>query len=175
MPVRLTIGVVAVVVAASTLAACGGDDEAAKAPRIPAAVAERLAVLSDETAAALEAGDDCAAQESADELEREALEADAQIPAELRGQVREGVQRLTASISCEPEPVIVTETVPEETTPEETTTEEDCPEEFFEDDHPGRGHDDEKGKGKGKGKGKHDPCRDDPGPGGHGEDDEGEE
>jgi len=130
--------------AATALTACGGDSEPSKAPRIPAAVADRLAGLSDETAAALEAGDDCAAQEAADELESEALKAEAQIPSELRGQVREGVQRLTASISCEPEPVIVTETVPEETTTEEET---DCPEDFA-DDHPGKGHDKDEGKDK---------------------------
>jgi hypothetical protein len=88
------------------------------------------------------------------------------------------VQRLTASISCEPEPVIVTETVPEKPSPEER-----CPEEFFEDDHPGRGHDEEGGPGgdhedrkdeeKGKDKDdKHDPCPDEPGPDGLGEGEE---
>ena len=117
----------------ATLAACGGDEETPpKAPKIPAAVADRLANLSDDTAEALEVGDDCAAQETADELEREMLESEGEIPSELRRQVREGVQQLTASITCEPEPVTVIETVPEETTAEKPN----CPEE-------------EKGKAKG--------------------------
>ena len=133
---RLTIGAVAALVLATVVAACGGDSETpAKAPRIPAAIADRLASLSDETAAALEVGDDCAAQETADELESEALEAESEIPQELRRQVREGVQQLTASISCEPVPVI--ETVPEETT---TTEEPACPE-----DKHGKGGEDDSG------------------------------
>ena len=116
MLARLTTGGLAALVLATTLLACGGDSETAdKAPRIPAGVAERLALLSDETAAALEAGDECSAQEIADELESEALKAEAQIPAELRGQVREGVQRLSAPISCEPVVETVTETSPEDT------------------------------------------------------------
>jgi hypothetical protein len=141
------------------LAACGEDtDNEPKAPRIPAGVADHLAGLSDETAAALEAGDDCAAQEAADELEREALKAEDEIPPELRSQVRTGVQQLTAAITCEPVTVI-------ETVPEETTTEEDdsfCPpgqekkedekeeDEEKKDEDPGGGKDDQGGDVKDK-------------------------
>lgn len=128
MRARLTTAVLAALLAIA-VAACGGDagsDE--EPPQIPTAVAERLAALSDETADELEAGDDCAAQETADELERAALESEPQIPAELRGQLREGIQRLTAGISCVPEPVVI-ETVPEETTTEDQAEElPRCPE-----------------------------------------------
>jgi hypothetical protein len=152
MRVRATTGGLAALLAALTLAACGDDSGSdPKAPRIPAAIAERLAALSDETAAAIELGDDCAAQEAADELEREALKAESQIPAELRGEVREGVQRLTASISCEPEPVTVIETVPEETTTEEKE-ESPCPPGQEKQEEHGKGEDDGKGKDKGEDK-----------------------
>jgi hypothetical protein len=181
---RWTIAGLFAILAATVMAACGSDPEPAKAPRLPAAVADRLAGLSDETAAALEVGDDCAAQEAADELERESLEAEARIPTELRGELREAVQRLTAEISCEPEPVVITETVPEETTTEE---EVDCPEDEkgrgrdeprgpgregpFGEDDPGRGHDREKEEGGDK---EDDPC-DDREDEGSGEDSSGEE
>src|SRR5262245_60688395 len=133
LPRRLTTGALAALVLATVVAACGDSETPAKAPRIPAGIAERLASLSDETAAELEAGDDCAAQETADELERKALEAEREIPEELRGELREGGQQLTASISCEP--VTVIETVPEET----TTGKPECPD------------DDKHGKGEGNG------------------------
>jgi hypothetical protein len=123
---RITSGGLAVLFAATVLAACGGDGGTEKAPRIPAAVAERLAGLSDEAAAALEAGDECAAQEAADELEREALKAQGQIPANLLPEVQDGVQQLAAGISCEPEPIVI-ETVPEETTTEEKKPPEEDP------------------------------------------------
>jgi len=106
---------------AAVLTSCGGDSATEpKAPRIPAAVAERLAGLSDETAAALEVGDGCAAREAAEELKREALKAESEIPAELRPEVTDGVQQLTTAIECEPAPVV-------ETVPETTTDESFCP------------------------------------------------
>jgi hypothetical protein len=144
MRARSTTGGIALLLIAAVLASCGGDSPSdPKAPRIPAAVAERLAGLSDDTAEALEVGDDCAAQEVADQLERETLKAESQIPAELRSEVTRGVRQLTAAIECVPEPVI--KTVPEETTTEELPP---CPpgQEKKEDDH--GDHGDEGGHGK---------------------------
>ena len=167
MLARSTLGVIATALLAVSLAACGGDDEdPPKSPRIPAAVADRLADLSDDTAEALELGDDCAAQETADELESEMLEAEDEIPPELRRQVREGVQQLTASITCEPEPpVTVIETVPEESTEEPSCPEDEKDEKGKDEDSddeqlpPGVEKKDDKGH-------KEDPCDE------HGDDDE---
>ena len=125
----------AALVVAVALAACGGDDsasnetETAAAPTLPRALAEELALTSDDVAALLEAGDGCAASERAAELREQTLAAVAggEVPAELEQPLVSAVERLASRIVCEP-----------------STTEEDD----AEDD------DDEGNRGKGKGKGK---------------------
>ena len=130
----------AALVVAVALAACGGDDsasnetETAAAPTLPRALAEELALTSDDVAALLEAGDGCAASERAAELREQTLAAVAggEVPAELEQPLVSAVERLASRIVCEP-----------------STTEEDDAEED-DDDEGTRG----KGKGKGKDKGK---------------------
>jgi hypothetical protein len=121
----------AALVVAVALGACGGDDsasdgtETAAAPSLPQAVAEELALASDDVAERLEAGDGCAASGRAADLRERALAAveNGDVPAELEQPLLTAVDRLAAQIVCEP-----------------ATTEEE---------------DDEKGdRGKGKGKGK---------------------
>jgi outer membrane biosynthesis protein TonB len=97
----------------TAIAGCGDDSDSQEPdPQIPAAVAGRLAELSDEAADELAAGDGCAAQETVDELEHQVELSRAQVPQELRAELEGGVQKLAAKIECVPEPVIE-EPVPE--------------------------------------------------------------
>ena len=112
-------------------AGCGGE-EAAPAPRLPGALAERLAARSDAVADRLAAGDGCAARAEAQALQAEAIEAvnGRRVPRAFQEPLLGSVTALAESIECVP-PVPAAE------------GEDD------EDD----GEDDE-GKGRGKGKGK---------------------
>ena len=122
----------AALVVALALAGCGGDDrasnatETAAAPTLPRALAEELALASDDVAELLEAGDGCAASERAADLRERALAAveSADVPTALEEPLVTAVEGLAARIVCEP-----------------ATTEED---------------DQDRGKGKGKGKDKGD-------------------
>ena len=112
------------------LAACGGGDGAsdetatAAAPTLPRALAEELALASDDVADLIEAGDGCAASERAAELRERTLAAvkSGEVPAELEDPLVTAVEALATEIVCEP-----------------ATTEDD---------------DEDRGKGKGKAKGK---------------------
>jgi hypothetical protein len=123
----------AALVVAVALAACGGDDsasteaETAAAPTFPRALAEELAVASDDVAQLLEAGDGCAASKRAAELREQALAAvdSGDVPPELERPLVTAVERLASRIVCEP-----------------ASTEDDDED------------DDERGKGKAKGKDK---------------------
>jgi hypothetical protein len=118
----------AALVVALALAGCGGDDrasnatETAAAPTLPRALAEELALASDDVAELLEAGDGCAASERAADLRERALAAveSGDVPAALEEPLVTTVEGLAARIVCEP-----------------ATTEKD---------------DEDRGKGKGKGK-----------------------
>lgn len=124
----------AALLVAVALAGCGGDDSAsdetttAAAPTLPRALAEELALASDEVAELLAAGDGCAASERAADLRERTLAAveSGNVPAALEQPLVSAVEGLATRIVCEP-----------------ATTEED-------DDQDDRG----KGKGKGKAKGK---------------------
>ena len=117
----------AALVVALVLAGCGGDDrasnatETAAAPTLPRALAEELALASDDVAELLETGDGCAASERAADLRERALAAveSGDVPAALEDPLVTAVEGLAARIVCEP-----------------ATTEED---------------DEDRGKGKGKG------------------------
>jgi hypothetical protein len=106
---RASAAALVVVVA---LAACGGDDsasnetETAAAPTLPGALAEELALASDEVADLLEAGDRCAASERAAELRRRTLAAveSGEVPAELEDPLVTAVEALATGIVCEPAP-----------------------------------------------------------------------
>lgn len=123
----------AALVVVVALAACGGDDsasnetETAAAPTLPGALAEELALASDEVADLIEAGDGCAASERAAELRERTLAAveSGEVPAELEDPLVTAVEALATDIVCEP-----------------AATEDE------EDD------DEDRGKGKGKAKGK---------------------
>ncbi len=116
------------------LAACGGGDSAsdetatAAAPTLPRALAEELALASDEVAELIEAGDGCAASERAAELRERTLAAveSGEVPTELEDPLVRAVEALATGIVCEP-----------------AATEEDDDED-----------DEDRGKGKGKAKGK---------------------
>ena len=92
------------------LAACGGGDSAsdetatAAAPTLPRALAEELALASDEVADLIEAGDGCAASGRAAELRERALAAveSGKVPAELEDPLVTAVEALATEIVCEP-------------------------------------------------------------------------
>ena len=92
------------------LAACGGGDSAsdetatAAAPTLPRALAEELALASDEVADLIEAGDGCAASERAAELRERTLAAveSGEVPAELEGPLVTAVEALATGIVCQP-------------------------------------------------------------------------
>ena len=126
----------AALLVAVALAGCGGDESAsdetatAAAPTLPRALAEELALASDEVAELLAAGDGCAASERAADLRERTLAAveSGNVPAALEQPLVSAVEGLATRIVCEP-----------------ATTEED-------DDQDDRGQ----GKGKAKGKDKDD-------------------
>lgn len=122
----------AALMVAVALAGCGGDDSASNetqttaAPTLPAALAEELALVSDDVAELLEAGDGCAASERAAELRERTVAAveGGDVPAALEQPLVTAVEALENQIVCEP-----------------ATTEEE-------------GDEDEGDDGKGKAKGK---------------------
>ena len=94
-------------IAVAALAACGGEEAAApEEPRLPRAVAERLAQRSEAVATALAEGDACRADERAAALRdeaRRAVEAE-EVPPELRAELERTARELEAQIECAPAP-----------------------------------------------------------------------
>jgi hypothetical protein len=89
------------------LTACGGSDQiSAETPRLPRALANELADLSEQVAAALDAGDVCGAAGLADELESavETAVAEGDVPPELRPELEAAAVELQNGINCPPEP-----------------------------------------------------------------------
>lgn len=79
----------------------GAEEKTAEAPRIPADSAARLAGMSDQIAAELEAGDVCGAAEQADELS-DAVER-ARLPERFR-EVEAVATTLVDRVNCPPPP-----------------------------------------------------------------------
>lgn len=129
-------------VVAVALAACGGDDsasnetETAAPPTLAAALVEELALVSDEVAELLEAGDSCAASQRAADLRERTLAAveRGDVPPQLEQPLVTAVEDLARRIVCEP-----------------ATTQEDK-------------NDGDRGQGKGKAKGKDKDKKDDGSP-----------
>ena len=96
---------IALVVSAALLApACGGSEETAPTePRLPRALAERLAAKSDAVAAHLDAGDSCSAAEEAASLQETALAAieDGKVPRAFEAELEANVTELAGRIRCE--------------------------------------------------------------------------
>jgi hypothetical protein len=113
------------------LAACGSSDDSGEAS-LSSTTAEELASQSEQIAEELEAGDDCAAAHSADDLD--AAVAEAEIPEELRTEVEGATQQLVDQVNCEQ---------PEDTTTEETTTEQTTTEEEEKPKHDEKGKDED--------------------------------
>lgn len=129
------------------VAACGGE-EPPPAPKLPAALAERLAARSDAVAERLERGDPCAAHAEAEALHAAAIAAvnAQQIPQRFHEELLGSVAALVESIECVPPP-------PPPADDEVATTETEIEEEDEREDEDD-GRDEEKGKDKGKKKGK---------------------
>jgi hypothetical protein len=132
------------------LAGCGGSAETREpAPKLPPALAERLAAEADGVAKQLEAGDPCGAAARALALQQRVIEAQnrpGEVPAALRedlglavADVADRTQSECAAAEAPPAPPPV---------PATTTAEQDDDED---DEARGRG---KKGKGKSKGKGR---------------------
>jgi hypothetical protein len=97
---------IALVAAMGTLGGCGSDGEESASGGIPSGTADRLAEMSDEIAAALEAGDVCGAAARADDLR--AAVSEAEISAELRSEVEAGADQLVNGVNCDSEPEATT-------------------------------------------------------------------
>jgi hypothetical protein len=101
-------GILPVLGLALVLASCGADEKQAAPPppRLPPALAERLAAQSEAVVSSLEAGDSCAAAERAGELENAVAAAirDGAVPAPLQGELRSVTRALALQITCEPPP-----------------------------------------------------------------------
>jgi multidrug efflux pump subunit AcrA (membrane-fusion protein) len=88
------------------LAGCGGGGEARpEEPRLPRAVAERLAQESEAIADKLDAGDTCGAAQQADVLENAVEEAigNGDIPDAFQAELLENARQLQSDVNC-PEP-----------------------------------------------------------------------
>jgi hypothetical protein len=89
------------------LAGCGGGggDARPEEPRLPSAVAERLAAESEAIADKLDAGDTCGAAQQADVLEDAVQQAigDGEIPAAFQGELLQTARQLQNDVNC-PEP-----------------------------------------------------------------------
>jgi hypothetical protein len=130
--IELATALVAVLV----VGGCGEQRAAPPPPRLPAALASRLAARSDEVARLLERNDGCAALAAAKELQRETIAAinAGRVPTPLQEPLQGAANDLTARISCVLPP------------PQE-------PDKGKQDEH-GNGHGKDHGKGKhGHGKG----------------------
>jgi hypothetical protein len=102
-------GVVIVLCAALVLAACGSESsrQASPPPRLPRALAARLAGESDALATRLARSDECGARTRFHHLERETRDAvsSGDVPVELRAQLLAAVRRLGSSLpACTPPP-----------------------------------------------------------------------
>ena len=89
---------------ALALAACGDDEQTAKAPALPPGLSQELASQSEQVAGTLEAGDPCAAQAQAAVLQASVNSAIAAggVPDQLKAEVRAGADRISSGIVCEP-------------------------------------------------------------------------
>jgi hypothetical protein len=95
---------------AVALAGCGGDDSASNetqtsaAPTLSAALAEELALVSDDVAELVEAGDSCAASERVADLRERTLAAveNGDVPPALEQPLVAAVEALESQIVCEP-------------------------------------------------------------------------
>jgi hypothetical protein len=88
------------------VAACGGSEERARPPKIPAGLAQDFAAQADAIAASLEAGDPCGAKERADALQAAVTEAinGGRIPTRFRGELQSTVDELVQIECVPPEP-----------------------------------------------------------------------
>ena len=146
------------------IAGCGDSGSSSGSPQIPAAIAGRLAELSDRTADDLDAGDDCGAAATVKQLKQEAEDAQPEVPEALRPELQAGVEQLASQIDCVPEPAPLPEPAPKpEKNPKPEPKETDCPPGAEKKDE--HGHDE---KGHGKDEHGHDEPKCDPG-GGSGE------
>jgi hypothetical protein len=99
------MGTAILLAAATAIAGCGGDSESSDPGlQIPAAVAGRLAELSDRTADQLDAGEDCHAEATVEQLRQEAEDAQLEVPDALRPEVQAGIEKLASGIDCAPAP-----------------------------------------------------------------------
>jgi hypothetical protein len=134
------------------LAGCGGSEETAPPPTLPAPLAEQLAGRADTVAAQLDAGDPCGAAERAAALQQAAIQAlnqPGQVPVELKEDLGVAVADLVDRAQSEcaaAQPPLAPPPPPQAQPPAPTTTAEED-----EDDGPGRG----KKKGHEKRKDKH--------------------
>jgi hypothetical protein len=109
----------AALLAALSVAGCGGEDAPPPRPALEARLAEDLAVRSDAVASALESGDVCTAAVRADELVAAVDDAVARgrIPSALRERLTTAAVGLQNEVNCPPPPA--------PTTVEEPDVEED--------------------------------------------------
>jgi hypothetical protein len=97
------------VLAVLALAGCGGTHEQAappKPPHLPRALARSWAAQADAVAQSLAAGDGCGAQQRANQLRDEVVQAvnGHRIPARLQETLTAAVNDLPARITCNPAP-----------------------------------------------------------------------
>jgi hypothetical protein len=125
------------------LAACGGSEATPEpAPKLPPAVAERLATEADAVAARLEAGDPCGAAAQAAALQQRVIEAQNR-PSEVPDALREDLGLAVAELVDRTQGECAAAQPP----PSPATTAED------DEGDEGRGRGKGKGRGKGRGKG----------------------
>jgi hypothetical protein len=104
---------------ALALAACGEDEQTAKAPRLPGALAEHLASQSELVASSLDAGKECLADAQAAIFKSsvESAIAGGGVPPPLQPQLKLSADRLASDVKCEqpaPEPTAVPTTTTED-------------------------------------------------------------
>jgi len=97
-------------VAVAALAGCGGGHAHRAAPppqpKLPRALADRLAARSDDVARELDNGDDCGALAAAQDLQHQTIAAvnAKQVPAALQEPLLGAANALVVRISCTPPP-----------------------------------------------------------------------
>jgi hypothetical protein len=113
---------------ALALAACGGEDEADKPvrPKLPAELATALAYESDQIAASLAEGRECAAHRQAQALRAHVGDAvgSGQVPPALGREMSAAASSLDDGIVCEPPPPPAPEPEPKEKKPVATPCEQ---------------------------------------------------
>jgi hypothetical protein len=89
--------------AALVLAGCGGDEAG---PGLESRLAQPLAAQADRVAAALEAGDSCAAARAAARLQEQTKAAvnSGEVPPALQEELMSAVNRLASEVECLPPP-----------------------------------------------------------------------